>query len=73
MGPDGGTMGLEVKGSFSRPLAAMVPVDGFALVAIFTIAYSILVPSVECEVYGWGVYRASSEESVSDRCVSSRS
>lgn len=52
MGPDGGTMGLEVKGSFSRPLAAMVPVDGFALVAIFTIAYSILVPSVEWEVSG---------------------
>ena len=52
MGPDGGTMGLEVKGSFSRPLAAMAPVDGFALVAMFTVAYSILVPSIECEVSG---------------------
>lgn len=52
MGADGGTVGLEVKGSFSRPLAAIAPVDGFALVAIFTIAYSILVRPEKFEVSG---------------------
>jgi hypothetical protein len=31
-----------VKGSFSRPLAAMAPMGGFALVAMFTFAYRIL-------------------------------
>lgn len=59
MGPWG--IGLEVNGSCSRPLVAMAPVDRFALVAMFTIACSILVRCEEWKESSWRVpgYRVS--------------